>query len=91
METMVNYTVKAICAIKRDKSIKAIDVRSDVQNEYVSIMKKNLQLTVWQTGECKAFYRKDMSGIVTSLSPESMVHFIFSRKWFHLSDYNLLK
>ncbi|MDH3511103.1 MAG: NAD(P)/FAD-dependent oxidoreductase [Gammaproteobacteria bacterium] len=91
METMVNYTVKAICAIKRDKSIKAIDVRSDVQNEYVSIMKQNLQLTVWQTGGCSAFYRKDMTGDVTSLSPESVVHFIFSRKWFRLRDYHLLR
>jgi len=91
METMVNYTVKAICAIKRDKSIKAIDVRSDIQSEYVSKMKKNLKLTVWQTGECTAFYRKDMTGEVTSLSPESVINFIFSRKWFRLSDYQLLR
>lgn len=91
METMVKYTVKAIGAIKRDKSIKAIDVKINVQNEYIENLKKNLKLTVWQTGGCKAFYRKDMTGIVTSLSPESMIHFIFSRKWFRLSDYNLLK
>ena len=88
---MVKYTVKAIGAIKRDKSIKAIDVKSNVQNEYIAKLKKNLKLTVWQTGGCNAFYRKDMTGIVTSLSPESMVHFIFSRKWFRLRDYNLLK
>jgi cation diffusion facilitator CzcD-associated flavoprotein CzcO len=91
METMVNYTVKAISSIKRDKSIKAIDVRSDVQCEYVSKMKKNLKLTVWQTGGCSAFYRKDMTGEVTSLSPESVIHFIFSRLWFHLNDYNILR
>jgi cation diffusion facilitator CzcD-associated flavoprotein CzcO len=91
METMVNYTVKAICTIKRDKSIKAIDVRSNVQSEYVAKMKKNLRLTVWQTGGCSAFYRKDMTGEVTSLSPESVINFIFSRKWFHLRDYHLLR
>ena len=91
METMVNYTVKAICAIKRDGSIKAIDVRSDVQSEYVAKMKKNLKLTVWQTGQCSAFYRKNMTGEVTSLSPESVVTFIFSRKWFRLRDYHLLR
>ena len=91
METMVKYTVKAICAVKRDKSIKAIDVKKEVQNEYVTKVKKSLQLTVWQTGDCKAFYRKNMTGIVTSLSPESMVHFIFTRKWFRLKDYHLLK
>ena len=91
METMVNYTVKAICAIKRDKSIKAIDVRSDVQSEYVAKMRKNLELTVWQSGQCSAFYRKNMTGEVTSLSPESVVHFIFSRKWFRLRDYHLVR
>jgi cation diffusion facilitator CzcD-associated flavoprotein CzcO len=91
METMVNYTVKAICAIKQDKSIKAIDARSNVQEEYVAKTKKNLKLTVWQSGDCTAFYRKNMSGEVTSLSPESVVHFIFSRKWFHLKDYHLLR
>jgi cation diffusion facilitator CzcD-associated flavoprotein CzcO len=91
METMVKYTVKAINAIKQDKSIKAIDVKSDIQKEYVAKVQKNLKLTVWQTGGCTAFYRKNMTGVVTSLSPESMVYFIFSRKWFHLKDYHLLK
>jgi hypothetical protein len=47
LTTMVNYMVKAICTIKRDKSIKAIDVRSNIQSEYVAKMKKNLKLTVW--------------------------------------------
>lgn len=91
METMVKYTVKAISSVTRDKSIKAIDARSDLQSEYVSKMKKNLKLTVWQTGGCSAFYRKDMTGEVTSLSPESVIHFIFSRLWFRLSDYNILR
>jgi cation diffusion facilitator CzcD-associated flavoprotein CzcO len=91
METMVNYTVKAICAIKHDKSIKAIDVRIDVQSDYVAKMKANLKLTVWQTGNCTAFYRKNMTGEVTSLSPESVITFIYSRKWFRLGDYHLLR
>jgi len=91
MEAMVNYTVKAICAIKRDKSIKAIDVKSEVQSAYVANMKKTMQLTVWQTGGCSAFYRKNMTDEVTSLSPESVVNFIFTRQWFHLSDHNLLR
>ena len=88
---MVNCTVKAISAIKRDKSIKAIDVKSGVQSEYVAKMKKTMQLTVWQTGGCSAYYRKNMTDEVTSLSPESVVNFIFTRQWFHLSDHDLLK
>ena len=91
METMVNYTVKALCAIKRDKTIRAINARHTLQDEYVAEMKQKMKLTVWQNGSCKAFYRKNMTGEVTSLSPEPVVRFIFSRKWFRLSDYNLLK
>jgi cation diffusion facilitator CzcD-associated flavoprotein CzcO len=91
MEAMVGYTIKAICAVKRDKRIKAIDVKTNVQQEYVAKMKNNLQSTVWQTSECPAFYRKNMTGEVTSLSPESVINFIFSRKWFHLKDYNVLR
>jgi len=91
METMVNYAVDAIGAVKRDKNIKAIDVQSDVQSDYVKKMRKTMQSTVWQNGSCKSFYRKGKTGEGTSLSPESVVNFIFSRKWFHLKDYQLLK
>ena len=48
---MVKYTVKAICAIKRDKNIKAIDVKSNIQNEYVAKMQKKPEiycLANWQ-------------------------------------------
>jgi cation diffusion facilitator CzcD-associated flavoprotein CzcO len=91
MQTMVSYTVKAIRAVKRNKGIKAIDVKSNVQRAYVAKVKEKLKLTVWQTGGCTAFYRKNMTGEVTSLSPESVVHFIFSRQWIRLSDYHLLQ
>jgi len=91
MQTMVNYTVKAIRAVKRKDGIQAIDVRSDVQRAYVANVREKLKLTVWQTGGCTAFYRKNMTGEVTSLSPESVVHFIFSRLWFHLGDYHLIR
>lgn len=90
METMVNYTIKAIVAVKKRHNIKAIDVKPEVQKAYVAGVQKLLQRTVWQTGDCHAFYRKNMTGVVTSLSPESMVHFIFSRQRFRLSDYQLL-
>ncbi len=91
MEAMTHYTVKAICAIKRDKSIKAIDAKHHLQTEYVAKMRQQMNKTVWQDGSCTAFYRKNMTGEVTSLSPEPVVRFIFSRRWFRLSDYNLLK
>ncbi len=91
METMVNYTVKAICAVKKDKTIKAINPKSEAQSTYMAKMKTTMKSTVWQNGTCKSFYRKGMTGDVTSLSPESVVHFIFSRKKLHLEDYDVLK
>jgi cation diffusion facilitator CzcD-associated flavoprotein CzcO len=90
MQTMVSYTVKAIRAVKRNEGIRAIDARSDVQRDYVARVKRQLQATVWQTGGCTAFYRKDMTGVVTSLSPESVVHFILTRQRVRLDDYHLI-
>jgi cation diffusion facilitator CzcD-associated flavoprotein CzcO len=91
MEAATDYIVQAICAVKRDKSIRAIDPKRDLQEEYVVEMRKKMQKTVWQNATCTAFYRKNMTEEVTSLSPEPVTRFIFSRKWFRLSDYNLLK
>ncbi len=91
MQTMVDYAVKAICAVRRDKSIKAITPKSEAQSAYVAGIRKAMKLTVWQNATCKSFYRKGMTGDVTSLSPESVVHFIFSRKRLRLSDYHLIK
>jgi len=91
MEVATDYIVQAICAVKRDKSIKAIDPKRDLQDGYVAKMREKMQKTVWQNATCTAFYRKNMTGEVTSLSPEPVTGFIFSRKWFRLSDYNLLK
>jgi len=90
MEAMTDYTVQAIAAIKRDNSIKAIDAKQNLQDEYVANMRQKMDKTVWQHGNCRAFYRKNMTGEVTSLSPEPVLAFIFSRKWFRLSDYHIL-
>jgi len=91
MQTMVSYTVKAIRAVTRNEGVRAIDARSDVQRDYVARVKKQLKSTVWQTGGCTAFYRKDMTGDVTSLSPESVIHFILTRQWVRLGDYHLIR
>ena len=91
MEVATDYIVQAICAVKRDKSIKAIDAKRNLQDEYVTEMREKMQKTVWQNATCTAFYRKNMREEVTSLSPEPATGFIFSRKWFRLSDYHLLK
>ncbi len=91
MQTMVSYTVKAIRAVRQKEGIRAIDARSDVQRDYVAKVKEQLKSTVWQTGGCSAFYRKNMTGDVTSLSPESVVHFIFTRQRVRLGDYHLIR
>ena len=91
MEAATGYIVQAICAVKRDKGIKAIDARRDLQDAYVATMRRKMRKTVWQNATCTAFYRKNMTEEVTSLSPEPVTWFILSRKWFRLSDYRLLR
>jgi cation diffusion facilitator CzcD-associated flavoprotein CzcO len=90
MEVATDYIVQAICAVKRDRRVKAIDARRDLQDAYVASMRRKMSRTVWQTGACTAFYRKNMTGEVTSLSPEPVSGFVFSRKWFRMSDYRQL-
>lgn len=91
MEAATDYIVQAICAVKRNPGIRAIDARPDLQAAYVAGMRRRMQKTVWQNATCTAFYRKNMTGEVTSLSPEPVTRFILSRKWFRLGDYRLLK
>ena len=91
MQVATDYIVQAISAVKRDKSIRAIDAKQGLQDAYVAEMREKMKKTVWQNATCTAFYRKNMTEEVTSLSPEPVTGFIFSRKWFNLSDYHLLK
>ena len=91
MEAATDYIVQAIAAVKQDQSIKAIDARRDLQDAYVAKMRAKMRRTVWQTAACTAFYRRNMTEEVTSLSPEPVTGFILSRKWFHLSEYHLIK
>ncbi len=91
MEVATDYIVQAISAVKRDGTIRAIDARSELQAAYVADMRRKMQKTVWQNATCTAFYRKNMTGEVTSLSPEPVTRFILSRKWFRLGDYRRLR
>jgi cation diffusion facilitator CzcD-associated flavoprotein CzcO len=91
MEAATSYIVKAICAVKRDSSIKAIDAKPDLQEAYVANMRRKMRETVWQNAACTAFYRRNMTEEVTSLSPEPASGFILSRTWFRLGDYRLLR
>jgi len=91
MEVATDYIVQAICAVRRDPRIKAIDARRDLQDAYVANMRSRMQRTVWHNATCTAFYRKNMTEEVTSLSPEPVTGFIWSRKRFRLRDYRVLK
>jgi cation diffusion facilitator CzcD-associated flavoprotein CzcO len=91
MEAATGYIVQAICAVRRDKRLKAIDARRDLQDAYMAAMRTKLRRTVWQNANCTAFYLKNMTDEVTSLSPEPVTGFILARKWFRLRDYRLLR
>jgi cation diffusion facilitator CzcD-associated flavoprotein CzcO len=90
IEVATDYIVQAITAVKKDSRIRAIEPRPELQAAYVARLRRKLRETVWQTGTCTAFYRKNMTGEVTSLSPEPVTGFILSRKWFRLGDFQVL-
>lgn len=90
MEAATTYIAKAIRAVRRQPRIRAIEPRQALQEAYVSRLRRDLQKTVWQTAACTAFYRKNMTDEVTSLSPEPASGFILSRLWFRLGDYDCL-
>ena len=91
MQVATDYIVQAIGAVKRDKSIRAIDAKQGLQDAYVAKTREKVKKTVWQNATVTAFYRKNMTDEVTSLSPEPVTGFILSRKWFNLSDYRFIK
>lgn len=91
MEAATDYIVQAICAVKRAGNVGAIDARPELQAAYVAAMRAKMQKTVWQTANCTAFYRKNMTDEVTSLSPEPATGFILSRRKFHMRDYRWLQ
>ncbi|MFZ9584338.1 MAG: flavin-containing monooxygenase [Pseudohongiellaceae bacterium] len=90
MQAATAYIAKAIRAVKQQPHIRAIEPRLALQEAYVARLRSNLQKTVWQTAACTAFYRKNMTDEVTSLSPEPASGFILSRLWFRLGDYDCL-
>jgi cation diffusion facilitator CzcD-associated flavoprotein CzcO len=91
MEAMTGYIVQAIRAVRRDPTIRAIDPRPELQAAYVRRMRARMGRTVWQNAKVSAFYRRNMTEEVTSLSPEPVTGFIWSRRWFRLQDYRLIR
>lgn len=91
MEVATDYIVQAIAAVHADPTLRAIDARPELQAAYMATVRAKLSRTVWQTADCTAFYRRNMTAEVTSLSPEPVTGFILSRKWFRLADYRLIR
>lgn len=90
MQATVEYLIQAISAVKQDDRIKAIEPKQDVQDAYVADMRQKMARTVWQNGTCTAFYRKNMTEEVTSLSPEPVIEYVLSRSKFRLDDYRVV-
>ena len=91
MQVATDYIVQAITTVKRNKEVSAIEVKQSLQDKYITAMRAKMRKTVWQNATCTAFYRKNMTDEVTSLSPEPVSGFILSRKWFNLNDYQLIR
>jgi hypothetical protein len=77
--------------VKRDPSLKAIDAGRDLSG---CIRRRDEEKDA-EDGLAErrlpAFYRRNMTEAVTSLSPEPVTAFILSREWFCLGDYRELR
>lgn len=55
IEAQVNYIVDAVKTMER-RSLSSLEVRADVQDEFVAWVDRGLQRSVWLTGGCSSYY-----------------------------------
>jgi len=94
MRSVVHFKDKLYIESSKElsaKCIRAINAKQRLQDTYVAEMREKMKKMVWQNTTRTGSYGKNMTEEVTSLSPELVTGFIFSRKWSDLSDYDLIK
>ncbi len=84
IESQIQYTMAAIRAL-RDKNLRTIDIRGDVQTRFNAAIQKQLGRAVWSSG-CKSWYL-DHNGKNTTLWPGFTFRFRRLTSKFSTADY----
>jgi cyclohexanone monooxygenase len=84
IESQVQYALDAVL-LMREKRLKQVDVKPEVQEGFVARMQSKLKGTVWASG-CKSWYLND-SGKNTTLWPGFTFIYRKATRTFRAADY----
>ncbi|MGC1086929.1 MAG: hypothetical protein WA894_00720, partial [Candidatus Acidiferrum sp.] len=88
IEAQVRYLVSCLKLIKRRKR-RVLEVRQQVQTDFVADIYRRLKGTVWQSGGCRSWYQDPRTGENTTLWPGSVIAYLRRTRSASPADYNL--
>lgn len=85
IEAQMNYIMKSIqTVLKANKNV--IEVKEDAEEKYTTMIHKEMEKTVWQSGGCNSWY-KSKSGKVIAMYPGFSFSFLNMTKNFKSNDH----
>jgi hypothetical protein len=87
IEAQVNYLVQAVAAM-RQRRIRAVEVRREIQDRYFRWLQDRLSRSVWNTGGCSSWYL-DKHGENTTIWPGFSYEFLRVTRRFDIESYHL--
>ena len=88
IEAQVRYLMSCLKLMKRRKR-RVLEVRPQVQTDFVADIYRRLQGTVWQSGGCRSWYQDPRTGENTTLWPGSVIAYLRRTRSASSADYNL--
>ncbi|MGC2814860.1 MAG: NAD(P)/FAD-dependent oxidoreductase [Candidatus Acidiferrum sp.] len=88
IEAQVRYLMSCLKLMKR-RNRRVLEVRQQVQTDFVADIYRRLQGTVWQSGGCRSWYQDPRTGENTTLWPGSVIAYLSRTRSASPADYNL--
>jgi cation diffusion facilitator CzcD-associated flavoprotein CzcO len=88
IEAQVRYVMSCLQLMKRAKS-RVLEVRQEMQKQFVADIHRRLAGTVWQSGGCHSWYQDQRTGENVALWPGSVVAYVRRTKSASLADYEV--
>jgi cation diffusion facilitator CzcD-associated flavoprotein CzcO len=86
IEAQVRYAVNCLKLMSRRKQ-RVIEVRPDIQQNFVEEIYRRMSTTVWQSGGCRSWYQDQKTGEITTLWPGSVIAYLRRTRSVSPSDY----
>ncbi len=75
IEAQVRYAMNCLQLMRR-KEQRVLEVRREVQQQFVEEIYRRMTRTVWQSGGCHSWYQDQRTGEITTLWPGSVVAYL---------------